>query len=95
VDCSIQRLGYPDHFYIVVGVAEVFGAILLLIPRTVKLGAPLLIAVMAGATLTHLIHHEPQVATTVVLTALLVAVLYLRRRPALDAPKVQAQSVRG
>jgi len=74
--------GYPDHFYIVVGLAEVLGAILLLIPRLAEVGALLLVTVMVGATVTHLIHHEPQVATTLVLTALLVVVLYLRRRPA-------------
>ena len=42
----ISRLhgwGYPDHFYLVVGVAELSGAILLLIPRLAKFGAFLLI----------------------------------------------------
>jgi hypothetical protein len=34
---------------------------------------------MLGATVTHLIHGEPQVITTVVLTALLAIVLYLGR----------------
>ncbi len=71
--------GYSDHFYLVVGLAEVSGAILLLIPKLAKFGALLLIAVMIGATVTHLIHHESQVATTLVLTALLTVVLYLRR----------------
>jgi putative oxidoreductase len=81
--------GYPDHFYLVVGLTEVFGAILLLVPRTAELGVLLLVAVMIGATVTHLIHHEPQVATTLVLTALLVVVLYLRRGRA-DARASQA-----
>src|SRR5258707_13584305 len=71
--------GYPDRFYLVVGLAEVSGAILLLIPRLARFGALLLIAVMVGATATHLIHHEPQVVTTLVLLALLGAVLYMRR----------------
>jgi hypothetical protein len=60
-------------------VAELSGAILLWIPKLSKFGALLLIGVMAGATATHLIHHEPQVATPLVLTALLSGVLYLRR----------------
>ena len=81
--------GYPDHFYLLVGLAEVLGAILLLIPRLAKFGALLLVAVMVGATVTHLIHHERQVATTLVLTALLAVVLYLRRGPA-DARASQA-----
>jgi putative oxidoreductase len=71
--------GYPDHFYLLVGLAEASGAILLLIPKLAKFGALLLIGIMVGATVTHLIPHESQVATTLVLTALLVVVLYLRR----------------
>ena len=38
-----------------------------------------LTVVMVGTAATHLIHHEPQVTTTLVLTALLLLVLYLRR----------------
>src|SRR5260370_30839046 len=62
--------GYPDHFYLVVGLVEVSGAILLLIPSLATFGVALLIAVMVGATLTHLLHHEPHLATPLVLTAL-------------------------
>lgn len=51
--------GYPDGFYLVVGLAELSGAIVLLIPRLAKFGALLLIAVMVGATATH---HPPRVA---------------------------------
>jgi uncharacterized membrane protein YphA (DoxX/SURF4 family) len=75
----VHRLGYPDSaggdirtdLTFVVGLAELSGAILLLIPRLARFGALLLIAVMVGATATHLIHHEPQVVTTLVLLALL------------------------
>ena len=74
-----SKWGYPDRFYLLVGLAELSGAILLLIPRLARFGALLLIAVMVGATATHLIHHEPQVVTTLVLLALLGAVLYMRR----------------
>jgi uncharacterized membrane protein YphA (DoxX/SURF4 family) len=74
-----SRWGYPDRFYLVVGLAELAGAVILLIPRLARFGALLLIAVMAGAAATHLIHHEPQVVTTLVLLALLGVVLYLRR----------------
>jgi len=70
--------GYPAHFYLAVGAAELVGAIFLLIPRLANAGALLLIAVMIGATGTHLLHHEPQVLTTLVLLALLVTLLYLR-----------------
>lgn len=71
--------GYPDQFYLAVGLAELSGAIVLLIPSLARFGAALLIAVMVGATATHLIHHEAQVVTTLVLMALLAAVLYMRR----------------
>ena len=71
--------GYPDHFYLVVGLAELLGAIVLLIPRLAKFGALMLIVVMGGAAGTHLTHHDPQVMTTLVLMALLAIVLYLRR----------------
>ena len=71
--------GYPDHFYFVVGLVELLAALALLIPRIAKLGAGLLIAVMAGATATHAVHREPQVLTTLVLLALLSITLYVRR----------------
>jgi uncharacterized membrane protein YphA (DoxX/SURF4 family) len=81
--------GYPEHFYLIVGLAELSGAILLLVPRLGKFGALLLTGVMVGATATHLIHHEPQVATALVLTALLLVVLYLRRRAVARAQRAE------
>jgi len=71
--------GYPDHFYFVVGLIELLAAITLVIPRAAKLGALLLIVVMAGATATHVVHREPQVLTAVVLIALLAITLHVRR----------------
>ena len=71
--------GYPDRFYLVVGLAELLGAVLLLIPRLARIGAVMLLVVMVGATATHLIHREPQILTTMVLATLLAIVLYMRR----------------
>jgi putative oxidoreductase len=71
--------GYPDHFYLVVGGAELLGAIGLLIPRLANSGALLLVVIMIGATATHVAHREPQVITTVVLLALLGTVLALHK----------------
>jgi uncharacterized membrane protein YphA (DoxX/SURF4 family) len=71
--------GYPDHFSFAVGLAELLGAVALVIPRVAKFGALALMVVMAGATATHILHRERQVMTTVVLLALLGVVLYLRR----------------
>jgi putative oxidoreductase len=73
-----NRWGYPHHFYLVVGAAELAGAGLLLVPKSAKFGALLLSVVMIGAAGTHLLHNEPQVMTTLVLLALLGAVFYLR-----------------
>jgi putative oxidoreductase len=67
--------GYPDHFYLVVGLAELLA----------KFSALLLVVVMVGATATHVLHREPQVITTLVLLALLAFVLYLRRGRAATA----------
>ena len=71
--------GYPDHFYFAVGLAELLGAILLLILRLAKFGTLILMAVMAGAAATHILHREPQVLTTIVLFAVLGTILYMRR----------------
>jgi uncharacterized membrane protein YphA (DoxX/SURF4 family) len=76
-----HRWGYPEHFYLVVGIVELLASIALLIPRVAKWGALVLIVVMAGATATHAIHREPQVITTLVLLALLAMIVYLRRDP--------------
>ena len=67
--------GYPDHFYLAVGVAELLGAIGLLIPRLANFGALVLVVVMLGATATHVVHRERQVLTSLVLLALLVTAL--------------------
>jgi len=74
-----QQWGYPDHFYLLVGVAELAGAIALLIPWLVRFGVALLMAIMVGAAATHVIHGERQVVTAVVILALLGLILYLRR----------------
>ena len=71
--------GYPDSFYLVIGVIEVGSAVLLLIPKLAGFGSLILIIVMVGATFTHLIHGEPQVITTLILMALLGVVVYVRR----------------
>jgi len=74
-----EAWGYPDQFYLVIGFVELAGAVLLLIPRLAGIGALLLIAVMVGATATHLVHGEPQVITTLVLMMLLLIILSIRR----------------
>lgn len=79
---KFHRWGYPDHFYLAVGIVELLAGMALLIPRVAKWGALVLIVVMTGATATHGVHREPQVITTLVLLALLAIILYLRRERA-------------
>jgi putative oxidoreductase len=57
---SFARWGYPDGFYMIVGVVEAVGGIGLLIPAVTTYAAALLVAVMAAASLTHLVHGEMQ-----------------------------------
>ena len=71
--------GYPEHFYLVVGALEGLGAIALVVPRIAKYGALVLLGVMLGAAVTHALHREPQVITTVVLGAMLAFIFYARR----------------
>ena len=72
--------GYPENFYLMVGAIELLGALALLIPRLAAYGAMVLIAVMIGATVTHLLHSEaPRALVTVTLIFLLALVGYARR----------------
>jgi putative oxidoreductase len=74
-----QRWGYPEHFYLVVGLIELLGAVALVVPRFTRIGAGALMVLMVGAAATHLLHREPQVVTALVLIALLWIVFYARR----------------
>jgi|SRR5580700_6639300 putative oxidoreductase len=74
-----QRWGYPEHFYLAVGLIELLGAVALVVPRLTRIGAGALTVVMFGAAATHLIHREPQVVTALVLIVLLSIIFYVRR----------------
>src|SRR5262245_48586303 len=50
--------GYPAGFYLVVGVLEIIGGLLILIPRVASYGSLLIMAVMVGAIVPHLTHGE-------------------------------------
>ena len=83
-----RDFGYPDRFYMVIGVVELLGAILLLIPAVAAYGASALAAVMLGAAATHLVNDEPRrVGLTLVLFALLLIVGYIRRPAFLRPPR--------
>ena len=50
--------GFPDKFYIFIGLIEILAAILLFIPKLSKYAAIVLIIIMIGAVGTHIIHNQ-------------------------------------
>lgn len=52
---SFERWGYPDGFYMVVGVAEGLGGLLLLVPSLASYAALGLAGIMLAASATHVI----------------------------------------
>jgi putative oxidoreductase len=72
--------GYPPSFVILVGVAELAGAVMVLIPRLAILGGALLAVIMLGAAATHLLHGETaRVLVPLVLFAVLTVVTVVSR----------------
>lgn len=75
-----RHWGFPDKFYLVIGVLELLGAIGLLIPRMAGYAAAGLIVLMVGAAATHLINGEGlQVLRPLLFIVFLAVVVYLRR----------------
>ena len=77
---EFTKWGYPAWFRLLIGVAEIGGAVLLLLPRTVALSAAGLCVLMVGAVFTHLKAGEgPQTVPAFVLLVLLAIISYARR----------------
>ena len=68
------RTHLPGFVRIVVGFGEIFGCVLLLIPRTAVRGAWLLVAVFTLAIVIHLLHGMYGVGNLVIYTAVAVAI---------------------
>lgn len=73
--------GFPQWIRIVVGLVELAGAVMLLIPRVAGGAAAMLALLMIPATITQWISGEPGVAVPIVLLVLLLIVAW-RRNPA-------------
>ena len=74
------RWGYPRWFLYLIGLVELSGAILLLLPRYAIYGVGILIVVMLGAAYTHVTNGEGlAVVRPLIFLALLVALGWLRR----------------
>jgi putative oxidoreductase len=81
---NFGRWGYPEGFYMVVGVLEAVGGVALLVPRFTTYAALLLMTMMAGATLTHLVYGETHRLLVPVVYLLVTALVgWLRRKSAL------------
>ena len=78
-----SRWGYPEHFYLLIGALEGLGAIGLLIPKLSPYSAGMLFVIMVGATITHLTHGEPAIAT-IIIGVLLGVIMFLRRPEFID-----------
>ncbi len=78
---EFTQWGYPAWFRILIGLAEVSGALLLLIPRLATLGAAGLSVVMVGAIFTHFKNGEGLRAMIPLVLLVLLALLGYARRP--------------
>lgn len=55
---NFYNWGYPNGFYLIIGALELLGGVMLFYPKTAGYASIILIAVMVGATLTHIVHQE-------------------------------------
>ncbi len=75
------KWGYPAWFCLSIGILEAAGAILMLIPKFSKYAALGLLAIMAGATVTHLLNDPPlQVLRPLIFAALLTLTMVLGKQ---------------
>lgn len=70
--------GYPDEFFFVVGAFELVLAILILIPRTFRLGSAGTVILMFGATATHIRAADGHYWAALLTGILAACVYYLR-----------------
>lgn len=75
---AFRGWGFSVWFRVLIGVLEVIGALLLLVPRTVVYGTITIGVIMIGAAITQLMQHRPHPAAYVMLV-LATVLLALRR----------------
>lgn len=83
---GFERWGYPLWFMYVVGLMEVTGAVLLLVPRLASYGALLLGVVMLGAVATHISAAEYSMLVMPLMFGAFLAVVGWGRWPRLIVP---------
>ena len=90
---AFRGWGFSVWFRVLIGVLEVIGALLLLVPRTVVYGTITIGVIMIGAAVTQLMQHRPHPAAYMML-ALATVLFALRRkdwwRPGATPGRVEA-----
>ena len=78
-----ENWGYPTRFYLLIGILELVGAILILIPKTVFHTAIGLFIIMIGAMITHIV-SDPiiNIIRPLVFMSLLSLIIYLSKESA-------------
>lgn len=94
-DEQFEAWGYPSWVRVPVGLAEVVGALLLLVPLARPYAAAGLTGVMAGAVATHLRIGETAAAPIPLVLAALTAALAWLTRPAWLKERLAARRARG
>ncbi len=77
---NFDRWGYPDGFYMVVGVLEIAGGLLLLVPKLTSYGAALNAAILVAAAATLWLNQLPLSPPLVWLVVMVVLGVARRRR---------------
>ena len=74
-----QSLSYPLWFMTLTGLLEISAAVLMLIPRTVRLGSLIVVCIMVGAVVSLLSHNQAAtVAPPAVFGVMAVVLFWLR-----------------
>ena len=77
---KFSKWGYPENFYLLIGITELLAAILLFIPKLTKYAAMFLVIIMIGAAITHMIHQEAaEILRPGIFLVLLSALIFLKR----------------
>lgn len=77
-----QNWGYPDNFFLIIGAAELALAMIMLLPKTARVGSIATIVFMTGAAITHLRAGDGHYWVAVVTGILAGCLFFLRARQA-------------
>jgi len=90
---AFHNWGYPDWFRILIGAGEVAAALLVLVPRTAKYGALLIVSIMLGGVATNMIFSGTRHLVGPLVPLVVASVLFALRYTA-TPPLASASSAR-